>query len=668
MMIAGLRISPLLAALVAASWTLAGGVGALAQEPGDEAPKDEAPVDEAPVDEAAVDEVPKDEAPKVVKRDRLGDPLPDGAVMRLGTLRYRSSHDLPALAFAPRGKLMANGSKDNKIEVWNTATGSRILALEIQTGMANAVAFDPKGQVLAVGSDGAVDLWSVPEGKHLGTMEAVGYNVRSLAFSPDGRQLAVAGASHAIGLWDVARRAKLGAMEGHTGDVTAVAFSDRGKVFASGSRDGTVKLWRLSRTGGTPSLSIDAHGGLAVTALALTPDGSNVISGGGDGIRLWDTRKGELAGEFDGHEDTISALSVSSNGQLFASAADDDKVFLWSINDNQPLHAFVCRAPGAVSFDPEGEKLAAGGAGISLWDVSTGVDMLGSFGHRLSARAVRFLKDNRTVASAGLQREVFLWEATTGQTLQTLENPGLTSFVAVSPNGKFVATGGDGEEVQIWDVTARAVTLKLGPHRKPLTGLEFSSDGRRVASSSLDGLLRIWDARTGELLRQISGEGGFVRAMAFSPDSRTLVTVVSQGWFVEPAMAVWHVDTGALMLKIPTGAASVLAVAFSADGKQLATGHKDGVIALWDVASASQLMTLQGHSSHVRSLAFGPQGNRLASGSTDKTVRVWDLASGEQLKSFEGHTDIVYAVDFSPKGDQLVSASGDSTLLIWEAP
>jgi WD40 repeat protein len=212
------------------------------------------------------------------------------------------------------------------------------------------------------------------------------------------------------------------------------------------------------------------------------------------------------------------------------------------------------------------------------------------------------------------------------------------------------------------------LVLQVGP-RESVTGVAFSPDGQLLASSSADGRVRVYDARSGALLRAITAvpaSGG--RALAFSPDGKILA---SGGIEMDKTVKLWDPRTGALVRSLaghvataPGGIyAEVYAVAFSPDGRLLASAGRDHLVLVWDVETGAVRHRLAGHQDEVGSVAFSPDGRALASGGADRVVRLWDVATGRPLRTLAGHRDRVNALAFSPDGRMLASGSSDWTRL-----
>ncbi|MFH9086864.1 WD40 repeat domain-containing protein [Streptomyces sp. NPDC017673] len=251
----------------------------------------------------------------------------------------------------------------------------------------------------------------------------------------------------------------------------------------------------------------------------------------------------------------------------------------------------------------------------------------------------------------------------------------LTSF---SPDGNTLATAGYDRTVRLWDVTDPNHPAPLG---RPLTGhtswvssAVFSPDGRTLASAGDDGTLRLWDvtdpAQARPLGEPLTGHQGTIYLVAFSPDGRTLATAGE-----DRTVRLWDVTDPrrpGTLATLRGHSAAVRCVAFGPDGRTLATGGDDDTIRLWNVSARRRpepVRTLRGHTDLVHSVAFSPDGRTLASGSADDTIRLWDVTDPARAAAvgspLTGHTGPVWSVAFSPDGGRLAAASADSTASLW---
>ena len=208
----------------------------------------------------------------------------------------------------------------------------------------------------------------------------------------------------------------------------------------------------------------------------------------------------------------------------------------------------------------------------------------------------------------------------------------------------------------------------LKSHAGWVTGVAFSSDGRRLASGSWDQTVKFWDVPTGQELSAVGGKMKEVQAVAFSRDGHWLAAENSSD-----TVTVWDATTGQEIHTLPSnkplgvpGSNWVYSIAFSPDGRWLASGVDDKTVRLWDVATGRMIRDLTGLRRSVMYAAFSPDGRWLASGDDDKNIRIWDAATGQEMRLFSGHKKAIYAVAFSPDGRWLASASADKTVKLWD--
>ena len=221
-----------------------------------------------------------------------------------------------------------------------------------------------------------------------------------------------------------------------------------------------------------------------------------------------------------------------------------------------------------------------------------------------------------------------------------------------------------GWEWHYLDQIRRAPLLDIKGHSGSIMSLAFSPDGRRIASASYDGTVKIFDSATGQELLTFRGHKGMVMVAVFSPDGRR---VASAGG--DRVVRIWDATTGQELLTHPVGV--VYGIAYRPDGRRIAFTRTDGTIRVWDVATDEEFLTIRGHSGHVTDVMYSPDGRRIASGGVDGTVRVWDAANGRELLALRGpKSGGRVLVAFSPDGRRIASADGmlsDLTVKVWDA-
>jgi RNA polymerase sigma factor (sigma-70 family) len=548
---------------------------------------------------------------------------------------YRDDNMLPrntGFVASPDGKLVAGIQGLDRICVWELATGTEVGQLkeawrfDEPNKSFQRLAFSPDSKVLAavMWQDGRLWLWEAATGKELHRVEAglAAMNTGSLplAFSPDGKYLAVGQPDGAVRLFDVAAGKEARVLRGPAAEgaadnreVFTVAFSPDGKTLAFAVGDNLVHLWDVAS--GKEVRQLCGHKNW-VMSVAFSPDGKRLISGAQDNtVRVWDVATGQEVGPAGGHGYAVLAVAPAPDGRTIATGSGrDDTIRLWDARTGKELRAIPTRQEwvGALAFSPDGKWLASGGGtrdrAICLWDAATGREVRRFIGHEreISNGCLAFSPDGKVLLSGGGDRIARLWKVDTGREIHALtghENE--VSCVAFSPDGSLVASGE-------WS------------HR----------------SKNPDVAIRIWDAATGKEVRRLRGQKHVVEALAFSPDGRTLASAGgSSGPATDPdfadALLLWDVTTGKVVRRLAgtparkTGAyRHVRGLAFSPDGKTLVTGESDHPIVLYETTTGRARHELAGHDGDVWALAFTPDGSALVSAGSGNTALVWDATGG----------------------------------------
>ena len=290
-----------------------------------------------------------------------------------------------SVSFPSAGTLLASGSFDNAIRLWDVASRQNIATLAGHRSWVWSVSLSPDGALLASGSsDGTIKLWDVANRQEIATLTGSSADraaILSVAFSPDGTILA-SGSDGAIRLWDVANRQETATLEGHTSWVNSVSFSPDGALLASGSSDGTIKLWDVASR--QEIATLEGHTSW-VQSVAFSPDGGLLASGSDDNtIKLWDVASRQETATLEGHTSWVNSVSFSPDGALLASGSSDGTIKLWNVRSKQEITTLEGNTSEvrSVSFSPDEVLLASGLADgtIALWDVSkltTAVELAG---------------------------------------------------------------------------------------------------------------------------------------------------------------------------------------------------------------------------------------------------------------------------------------------------
>jgi WD40 repeat protein len=402
---------------------------------------------------------------QLASTDRYDNPLPPGALARLGTIRLRHGDGIHSVAFLPDGKsfVSAAGSFDPTIRVWDAATGRELRRIQVYPGFplvqgsVMAVAVSPDGKLLASDSAGMpnhVHIWEADTGRRLHVCVGHREGVCSVAFSPDGKAVASAGYDKTVRLWNANTGEELRLLEGHREAVCCVRFSPDGTTLASGSEDQTIRLWDAAS--GKEIRVLTGHEG-SVLSIAFDGNGKTIASGGKDKtIRLWDSETGREIRRMAGLASDVKAVAFLPDGRGLVSAGRTGGVCFWD-------HSGLGCDHGARAATEEKPRQRAG-SGFNALSLSS---------------------DGKFAVSAGQDHAVRIWEVATGQEVLAFREPqGEAYGVAFAPDGRPVASGGRDSSILVWDATGQGGAARpaaIGPDAKELEALWADLTGTDAA-------------------------------------------------------------------------------------------------------------------------------------------------------------------------------------------
>ncbi|MHB1422156.1 MAG: sigma-70 family RNA polymerase sigma factor [Gemmataceae bacterium] len=653
-----------------------------------------------------------------VRLDQYGDPLPDGAVARLGTVRFRTSGLVYACSLSPDGKTVAASSVDKAVTIFDAETGRPLRQLQEIPDSATSLAFAPDGRTLAAGyENGSISIWNCNTAKMVRQLRASDrgpvHPVWSLAFTPDGKALISAGEDKEIRLWEAATGKEVRRFSGHQNDIRCAVLSADGKLLASAAGN-AIRLWETAT--GKMIRRLTGHA-LSIRALAISADGKLLASGSKDGmIFLWERATGTIQRRYtDGKDPRMNAgrhahaLAFSPDGIILAiGCADYSLSFLdvatWSKffqegYDGKNSFSNEFYHDGGIQcllFSRDGKKLVIGRDNTLVWgNVSSEKGGSSVEIYRGAVERISFLPDGQrlfTTSDDPDDRRILEWDANSGRLIRCV--PGAALFarlVSFSPDGKLMVSTQFDRNLHLFDtITGKEVRKISLPFKEGSTAIHevcFSPDGKRLAvvgpMGKWAGLL---DASAG---KQLWGMGAtkdwtFDQAL-FSSDSRLLAVVGNE--------AIQFVDTSSdrqwPSISLPKERIS-FAAALSPDGRTLAlpsaewTKEANGYpgraspgiapggvlkvrnITLWETIAGKKRGSFPSPCDHVHGLMFSPDGRLLAVAGDDNAVHLWDTIEGKWLRHWQGHRGEIWPLVFSRDGRRLASGSRDTTVLIWD--
>jgi WD40 repeat protein len=611
--------------------------------------------------------------------DIHGDQLPDAAAVRLGTIRCRHEGEVSGVAVSPDGTLVASvGGSSRSVRVWDSNSGREVFRFANRI-TADAVAFSSDGKTLfTAGRDGLLQRWNVADGIRVGqTQEATLSGRRTPVFSADNKWVGIAGQDGSCGVWEVATGKRVCQLPTHKAEIVSLAFSANGKVLAIGGEDDLVRLYSVPAGAEMRRLHTQARW---VYSLAFSPDNKTLATANAvSGLQLWDVESGEEVVR----EECGGCLCFSPNGkQLVAGAAGVLRVLdSGSGKELFQLEGHRSTSITALTFSSDG-RLVSGGRDqtVLFWNLKTRKCLSAFPGHQGAVASLAVSPDGRSVATGGRDDgTLYVWDRQTGKVRHCF--PGHEHDVlciAFSPDGRIVATG-DGlyqsgdkmlKKIRLWDLEKGKLVRTIDAHENGVYCLAFSPDGKQLLSGGGDDALRLWDANTGKALRfRPTGnlEGPFVTC-AFSLDGRVVMGRNRLDWFV------WDLKDGTPPFTSSSGHRNSFA-GFLGDGKTFVSiEHRqdkpDGMteelrVAFREMKTGKETRRVSLGGRFGSGCVVSPDGTTLAT-AEGSTIALSDLATGKPLCHFTGHRGGVTSLIFSPDSSLLISGSWDTTALVWD--
>ncbi|MEO2046091.1 MAG: protein kinase [Pirellulales bacterium] len=593
--------------------------------------------------------------------------------------------------FSPDGEQVATGGYDQRVFLWNPQevvsvdVGRRLQGLPDRetpyqqfighAGPVRTLAFSPDGLSLASGGqDNRLCVWDLATGSLRNTLRGHASHIRSCDYSPQGRWLLSGGRDAQIKLWEPKTYApSLVFGEEDADAVLDARFSRDGRQVVTASRDRTAAVWEVA-TGQLQQRLEEGHEYLASTG-CFYADGSRVATGAGDGsVRIWNVATG---GEIFKLESTgrAAALDVDTGGRWVATGGPADQTLVWDARFGHQLAKLEGdgRPITAVRFAPGGHLLATGDARgrCQLWKFHPTV----SESQKDEQETEKQEAGVEVLAGEWVKSHQLLGHSRTITALAFGDDPSAEGEL------RLITASGDNTCGQ-WDVeSGQELRTHVLRHPDWVTDLKVTADGAQALTSCEDGRLRLWSLTTGKLLQSYeSPEEGLVWTSVDLSASGTWALAVSAArrtiylWELETAESVEvnldasQVDRVALAkpwLDFSRWGGLVWSARFAPNGQQVLTlGGNDA--RLWDRAAHAPQVRFSPHGV-VASVDMSPDGKRLATGSWDQSAKVWDLATGQVMFKLDRlHKGYVNSVQFSPEGSRVLTASDDGTARLWD--
>ena len=489
-------------------------------------------------------------------------------------------------------------------------------------------------------------------------------------------------------------------LSGHTDALRSLTTTLDGRCAVSGSIDNSLRVWDLES--GDEIALISGVG--RISCCAVTPDGRQIVAGDEGGqvhilelenfapgptiVTAQKTHQGNLVlqckiclNAFDAETAVLgtqiacgycgTALQVnkfaiqspSPRAPLTEEAREAIDTRVAKESDPQWLAEhdfFVTR----IALSPDSQNLIAGSLDgtVWVWDLESG-DLVSILqGHEDAVIDVAVSPDNLSIISASLDASIKVWDLRGGDILHTIKgHKSKVRAMVVSPDGEYIFSAGEYEKIiKAWDLVVGDNLYTIQDLNEPAFRLFVTPDCKRLLALTYDAAIHVWELKSGEHLYTHRGHGMAVRDVAFTSDSRYLLSSSDQ-------LRFWDLENGRKVRTLDPDEEGADPVAIMPGGKYAISGtYFDSYIKIWDLNSGKVLHTLEGHEKEIDHLLFTPDNRNIISSSLDHTLKMWDFETGEELRTFTGHEKLIRDVLITPDGSHIISSSEDNTIRVWD--
>ncbi len=637
------------------------------------------------------------------RTDSYGDPLPEGAIARFGTGRFRTTNSYFDAAVSLDGKLIALFGRSGMV-LLEATTGKEVRPVKREEDhrYTTSVVFSPESRLMADIGFSDIEIRDLVKGKPVSKISIPGQQIRgSIVFSPDAKMLAVGCQEEQdkpfVAFWNVVDGKEIRRIAVRNTQHIHSVFSPNGKMLVTWGQPESRKkediepfvlhFWDVD-SGKTIRLVTLNH---SAPQVVFSPDSKHfLVSEYNSSLTIRDVATGKTVRQFTGSSG-VSEVAYSPDGKLLATASQYSGIVqIWDAGTGRRLSQ--CKGPPnttvlKISFLAGNRLVATGGCRHMLrrWEVPSGRELTPSKGHLEPVETVAFSLDGKTVLSAG-QDGMLVREIASGKELRRWSPPSDqnrffaregTPHPLISPTGKYLlwagTKGGHARDISVVDCSSAEEVADFGIGQ----GLHsFGQDGMHVAvvqteyaDAKRPSVVNVWDLDRGSVTGKVkvAAATDYIYSIALSPDAKRLVAATVQDKVEQTIL--WDIKSRKELSRLPITSAH--AMMFSRSGELLATNSK-GALRVWSPADGCVLQSMEGIKVGDQSqMMFSPDDRLLAviaerPGFPNHDIQLCELASGKVRASYTAHRGGTLALAFTPDGRLLASGGSDTTVVLWD--
>jgi WD40 repeat protein len=611
--------------------------------------------------------------------------------------------DISSVDFSNNGEMVASGSWDKTVKVWDVLTGE-YKRYDGHKSRVTSVRFSPDNKkLISSDSDGVLILWDLGSSELI-TLKDPKANtgpkfspmkvITSLQFSSDNSKVIYGSWDKTVRLWDL-KAGQSQVLYEHDGLVTDVSFSSTGdKVFSITSRE--LIVFELYSGKQLKFTDFGLEDGVYLSSFALSIDEKKVILGMDDGrIIEFEILSGNVK-SYPGHTDSITDLIYIENDTKIISSSLDKKIQVLTLSTRKIKTLEGHSGPvESIALSSDEKKLISGGGDnkLIIWDLEKGLSEINLFSDAI--REVIFTNDGKFLVSRSDDQSIVVFDVKSGENKKLVGHGRASTSIAVSKNSKMIVSGFS-DRLIIWNLVTGKQEGSIDSLNE-VTQVMFGQNEDTIIFSTRDKKIEVWNWKTGRAIFKGVFESRILH-MVKAREAILLILRNKELWFLDPKSAFkkkipfidsritswdYFVDSGktaftvaddnSFFINDPKSGelkefighlANINSLKFSLDGSKVITSSEDSTIRLWDIETGVSKV-FSGHASGVHSAVLSPDGRIIASGSDDNTVRFWDVGK-EGSESLKAHESVVNSLALSPNGELVASASFDGTITVWD--
>jgi WD40 repeat protein len=530
---------------------------------------------------------------------------------------------------------------------------------QVPTSEISVIAFSPDGKRIAVGSpDGAVRVWDTEAEEFLDTGPS-GHKkvVLCCAFSPDGTLFITGSRDATARIWDAKNGRPVTGLLSHEDSVDCVTFSSDSRFAATGTRDRTICIWDVAQGKAIREpLKFDSE----VNSIRFHPSvATQIVATFGNVARVLDIKTGEIVRSLD-HPDVVTTAQFDARGDNVVTTSKDGFARLWSVRTGEAAKKSKSQS-GPIDnalLSPALDRIATiSGQDITLWsrDLSEPIILR----HNSAVSCAAFSPDGSRLLSGTDDGKVRVWSAYSGRQVgETIDERDQVLGAFFTPAGRILVGTSTGL-LRVWDSPALAPLGNPMPHGKAVQTIALSPDDKTLLTGAVDGNARVWDLSTSQLAGSPLLEGPPVVAAAFSADGKYFLTAAANH------ATLWETATRRKVAQTAETDGDVCYVAFSPEGKTIATATLNGEARFWAVPDCKPAGAIMRHSARITAILFEPHEHLFLTASWDGAIKSWDIQSGHSIGMLATGSELTSAA-LSPNRDLVAAGTSDGGLTIWD--